>query len=263
MRVLLVFHGWLPSDDRPVSGGALRAWHHARALEAAGHEVLLITRAQDRGEGGPPTFDSPAALRRYAEAARPDRILCVQPEEAPALAGLGVPLCVDLYAPRLLEAVFEDRTGAEATHTLRAIAAGDEFLFSNPRQRWFYHGLMILAGVDLRSCSGAVVPLVAPPAPRRGRRPAEPVFVMGGVSWPWQDPVRGLRRAAAHLSARGRGRIVVYGGRPALGGPLRLGRGIEQPLLLARCRDGAGAGGLHGRPAQVRRYHRREGHARG
>ncbi len=216
MRVLIVFHGWLPGNERPVSGGALRAWRHGEALTAAGHEVLWITRDQDHLPGGPPTFASPGELRRYAAAVKPDRILAVQPEEAPAVAGLGIPLCVDLYAPRLLEAVYEDATGAEAVRTLRAIDAGDLHLFSNPRQRWFYLGLMALAGVDLRRTSGAVVPLSAPEAPRR-RRPKAPVLVMGGVSWPWQDPVAALRAAAAHLARRGRGRIEVYGGRPVIG----------------------------------------------
>ena len=215
MRVLLVFHGWLPRDDRPVSGGALRAHYHREALLRAGHEVLLVTRAQDRLPGGPPTFDGPAALRRYAEAVRPDRILCVQAEEAPALQGVA-PLCVDLYAPRLLEAAWEPSQSEEAARTLRAVAAADFHLFSNPRQRWFYLGLMALAGVDLRADSGAVVPLVAPSGPRR-RRPKEPLFVMGGVSWPWQDPAAALAATAAHLERRGRGQVVVFGGRPAVG----------------------------------------------
>ncbi len=216
MRVLIVFHGWLPQDDRPASGGALRAWHHGEALKAAGHEVLYVTRDQDHVEGGPPVFSSARHLRGYAKAVAPDRILCVQPEEAPHLAGLGTPLCVDLYAPRLLEAAFQDGAADEAVNTLRAIASGDDFLFSNPRQRWFYLGLLALAGVDVRHVSGHVVPLVAPKGPRR-RKPKELTLVMGGVSWPWQDPTEGLKRTVATLNELGTGRVVVYGGRPAVG----------------------------------------------
>ena len=207
MRVLVVFHGWLPRGDRPASGGALRAWHHGEALRAAGHEVLYVTRDQDAVEGGPPVFASPRQLRTYAQAVQPDRILVVQPEEAPHLAGLGVPLCVDLYAPRLLEAAFQGGVAAEAVHTLRALAAGDEFLFSNPRQRWFYLGLLALAGLDVREVSGRVVPLVAPEGPKR-RKPRTLTLVMGGV---------GLRRAVACLEKLGRGKVIVFGGRPAVG----------------------------------------------
>ncbi len=215
MRVLVVFHGWLPREDRPGSGGAIRAWHHGEALRAAGHEVLYVTRDQDVVEGGPPSFANASELRRYATAVRPDRIVCVQPEEAPALAGIA-PLVVDLYAPRLLESAWQDDTEDAAVETLRAIAAADEFLFSNPRQRWFYLGLLSLAGVDLRQASGRVVPLVAPEGPKR-RIPKRPVIVMGGVSWPWQDPREALARAQAHLEKRKKGKIVVYGGRPAVG----------------------------------------------
>ncbi len=216
MKVLVVFHGWLPRDDRPVSGGALRAWHHGQALAEAGHEVVWLTRDQDHVPGGPSTYRSGPELRRLAGAARADRIVCVQPEEAPWLAGLGVPLLVDAFAPRLLEAVFEDTTATEAVRTLRALDAGDAFLFSNPRQRWFFQGLMVLAGVDLRVESGRVVPLVAPRVEVRRRVPKKPRLIMGGVSWPWQAPQDALR-AAASWAAEVDGEVVVVGGRPAVG----------------------------------------------
>ncbi len=217
MRILIVFHGWFPAPGRPVAGGALRAWHHAEALRAAGHEVHLVTRSQDCSPAGPPGFSSGPALQRHAERIQPQAILCVQPEEAPWLAGLDVPLVVDLYAPRLLEAQFQDSAGQEAVRSLRAVQAGDFFLFSNPRQRDFYLGLLALAGVDLRQQDfGAVVPLAAPHGPpRRARRP--PRFVMGGVAWPWLDPLDSLRRAVTHLERRGEGQVLVYGNQPIVG----------------------------------------------
>jgi len=215
VRVLVVFHGWLPRDDRPGSGGAIRAWHHGEALRDAGHEVLYLTRDQDQVDGGPQTFSSASELRQYAETVRPDRIVCVQPEEAQVLSGIA-PLCVDLYAPRLLEAAWQDATEDAAVQTLRAIAAADEFLFSNARQRWFYLGLLALAGVDLRQASGRVVPLVAPDGPPR-RAPKHPVLVMGGVSWPWQDPREAIARTQEHLEKRKKGKLIVIGGRPAVG----------------------------------------------
>ena len=218
MRVLLVQHGRLPSPSRPGSGGAQRASHHAEALRGAGHEVIVLTRAQDDEDGGPLTFQSHRHLRELATRLRPDRVLCVQPEEAPALAGLA-PLCVDLYAPRLLEAAFQGETAAEAVHTMRALAAADHVLFSNPRQRRFTLGLMALAGWDTCEPVGDVVPLVAPEGPPRLpiNPNDEPVFVLGGVPWPWQDPTPALRRAVAALDRVGFGRIIVYGGRPAVG----------------------------------------------
>ena len=228
MRILIVHHGRLPGGDQPVTGGALRAWHHGEALRDAGHEVHLLCRAQDMPGG----FASPADLVRRAMAMRPDRVIAVQPEDAPALRALDTPLCVDLYAPRLLEAPFEGRLAEEATTTLRALAAGDVFLVSNPRQRMAWLGLMALAGLDVRTDPTRLVPLVAPDVARR-RGPREPLLVAGGAAWPWQDPVPGLEAALAVLDARGEGRIVWYGGAPLLGETAAGWRLPEHPRLEA------------------------------
>ena len=210
MRVVIVHHGQRPSSDTPVSGGALRAHHLGAGLTAAGHEVLWLSRAQD-GEGG---FGSPEDLYAKARALSPDRIIAVQLEDAPALAAVGVPLAVDLYAPRLIEAPFEGTLRWTGVQTLRALAAGDAFLVSNPRQRWFWLGVLSLAGIDVRSDPTLLVPLVAPEGPRR-RANKRPVLVAGGASWPWHDPRPALERALAHLDARGTGHIHWYGGRRA------------------------------------------------
>jgi len=195
----------------------LRAWHHAEALREAGHDVHLVTREQDAVPGGPPTFASTPELVEHARRVQPDVLLVVQPEEAPGLACLELPMAVDLYAPRMLEAQFQDAAGVEAVNTLRAIRAGDFFLFSNNRQRFYFLGLLALAGVDLRSHAfGAVVPLVAPQGPER-KKPRGPLFVMGGVSWPWIDPTEALGRAVAHLDKRRRGKLLVLGHKPILG----------------------------------------------
>ena len=104
MRVLIVHHGQLPGGDTPVTGGALRAWNHGRALTAAGHEVHFLHREQD----GPGGFSSSTDLIRHARAIHPDRIICLQIEDAPALGELDCPLAIDLYAPRLIEAAHQE-----------------------------------------------------------------------------------------------------------------------------------------------------------
>jgi len=248
MRVLVVHHGRLPpapdEPDRPVSGGALRASWHVAALKRAGHEVLALTRDRDAPGG----FEAASDLLLRASAWAPDRIVAVQPEDAPALRALGVPLAVDLYAPRLLEAAFEGLVAREATVALRALAVGDVFLCSNARQRWSWLGIMALAGLDLRVDPTLLVPLVAEPGPERSLpedRGEEPILVAGGASWSWQDPRPGLLRALAALERRGRGRVVWYGGGALLEGQvsgawtlpehprLRLGGWLGRRALLA------------------------------
>jgi hypothetical protein len=215
MRVLLVHHGSLRDDDEAaLSGGGLRTRTHARALAAAGHEVLTLARAQDAEVPTPwttlPGFRSPGDLTRLAAAAAPDAIVCVAPEEAPALEGIA-PLAVDLYAPRMLEGAFEGLQREEAGRTLAALAVADEVFFSNARQRWFFLGLLGAAGWDLSTEAGRVVPLAAvgPATVHPEQRDDMPTFVLGGPCWPWQDPRETLDRALVHV--RGRARVTLIG----------------------------------------------------
>ena len=182
----------------------------AEALKTAGHTVRLLSRDQD-GEGG---FSSSEDLYQMAREWGPDRIIAVQIEDAPALGAVGAPIAVDLYAPRVMEAAFDGSLRSTSVATLRALASGDVFLVSNPRQRWLWWGLLAMAGVDVRSDPTLLLPIVAPQGPRR-RIPKNPVFVAGGASWPWQNPVPGLTRVLSHLDARGTGKVVWYGGQPS------------------------------------------------
>jgi hypothetical protein len=201
-----------------VTGGALRASDMAAGLETAGHTVRTMNRNQDE-DGG---FSSAEDLYAKARAWGPDRIIAIQLEDAPALAAVGVPLAVDLYAPRVMEASFEGTLRWTSVETLRALAAGDTFLVSNPRQRWLWWGLLAVAGIDVRSDPTLLVPLIAPNGPRR-KYPNAPLFVAGGASWPWQDPTPGLNRVLQHLDKRGEGKVVWYGGVP---------EGADAPWLL-------------------------------
>jgi hypothetical protein len=231
MRVLVVHHGALvPPAGQPASGGALRARVHARALEEAGHEVLTLGRAQDEPGALPGPgralrgFRAPAELRRRAQDAAVDRIVCVAPEEAGALAGIA-PLCVDLYAPRMLEGAFEGLQEHEAGRTLEALRAADEVLFSNPRQRWFFLGLLGAAGWDLTTTAGRLVPLACVDEPGRTARlrpPATPYVIVGGQPWPWQDAGATLARAVRHLGFHADVRVV---GLPAVTGATAVARG--------------------------------------
>lgn len=250
MRALVVHHGVLPptaaEPDRPTTGGALRASWHIRALEAAGHEVVALTRGQDQPGG----FEDAADLLNRAAALRPDRVIAVQPEDAPVLRGLGVPLAVDLYAPRLLEGAFEGQSRREATVLLRALSAGDVFFVSNPRQRLYWLGVLALLGFDLRVDPTRLVPIVAERGPPRAppdTRGDPPVLVGGGAAWAWQNPVPALVRALAALDARGEGQIRWHGGRPLLSGQSGGGWTLPQHPRLVE-------GGWLGRRAQLQAY---------
>ena len=179
-------------------------------------------------------------------------MIAVAPEEAPVLRALGVPLAVDLYAPRLLEGAFEGETAREAGSLLRALAAADAIFVSNPRQRLYWLGILAFLGFDLSVDPTRLVPLVAERGPPRDppfRRGDPPVLVGGGAAWAWQNPVPGLVRALAALDARGQGQIVWYGGRPLLEGQTAGGWRLPQHPRLVE-------GGWLGRRAQLAAYAR-------
>lgn len=234
-RVLVVYHGVLPGpggvSSAPVTGGALRARVHLDALEGAGHEVRLLARAQD----GPGGFRSAGDLTRLARAAAPDWILCVAPEEAPALAGIA-PLLVDLYAPRLLEAAWEGLQEEAAGVALRAVHAADEVLYSNPRQRWYWLGILGLAGWDVTGDVGRVVPLAALPGPER-THPARPRIVAGGHAWPWQDLSHALAEAVRIVGDRAE---IHTCGLPPLPGTIAHGL-VSRDTWLTMCCSAAAA----------------------
>lgn len=206
MRILVVHHGRLPAPGQPASGGAIRAWHLGRGLSLAGHEVHWMARDQDQLGG----FASPADLVRKARALQPQAVLCVQLEDAPALAVLDLPLVVDLYAPRLLEAPFEGALASAAPATLAALGAGDVFLVSSARQGWSWLGVLALAGVDVRRDPTLRVPIASAESPRR-RWPALPVFVGGGGDWAWADPRPDLAQVLAILDERDAGEVRWFG----------------------------------------------------
>ncbi len=213
MRILIVHHGSVPHPDRPVTGGALRARQHATALHNAGHEAVLLARDQDSAGG----FRDHADLRARVRDLRPDRIVCVQPEDAPALRGLDIPLAVDLYAPRLLEAAYDDTLATTTAAVFGALDAGDVFLVSNSRQQWSWYGVLALAGFDLRHDPTRCVPLAAPQGVLRREPPDPLVLVGGGTAWPWQQARPALERVLQHLDRRQTGTVVWTGGAPLLG----------------------------------------------
>lgn len=206
MRVLIVHHGRLPAPAQPTSGGAIRAWQIGLGLQAGGLEVHWLARDQD----GPGGFSSPAGLVRRARRVAPDAVVCVQLEDAPALSCLDLPLAVDLYAPRLLEAPFEGALATVGPQVLCALGAGDVFLVSSERQRWTWLGVLALAGVDVRTDPTLLIPIASSKPPRH-RWPRQPIFVAGGGAWPWADPRDPLTRVLDRLDAHDTGLVRWYG----------------------------------------------------
>lgn len=224
MRVLIVFHGRLPGGPYPAAGIAVRAFTNGLGLQSAGLEVFYASRRRDLTgpavPGQPPVFpfEGKAELLAATKTLAPDLILLEGPYEMASVQELDIPIALDLFAPRVLEAQWEDLDiSQEMLSLLNAMSRADYFLVTSERQRHYYLGAMTLAGVDCREDRIATVPLaVAGPVPVRAPAP-DPLFVAGGVAWPWQDPRWALELVVARLREAERGTLHLLRGAYPLG----------------------------------------------
>jgi len=220
-RVMIVFHGMLPRPGRPVVGNGLRARALGQGCKAAGFEVFYA--ATHLGEAPDPSWPETLKLYPYApetglrpaiDRINPDVLILLQVEELKDLPPLRIPVVADLFAPRVLEAQYQDmeREG-EVIQRIAALTRADAFLCTNGRQRQYYLAWLLMAGVDVRQNPLRVVPLgVDPETPEREEYPDEARFVAGGVGWPWIENDQAISTLLQRLEERARGSLELYGG---------------------------------------------------
>lgn len=194
-----------------------------KALEAATVASLSDSTglAQEGGPlgapGNPFSFTDTPELHDVVAQVDPDVVLVEAPEEARRLPDGNFKVVLDLFAPRILEQQFQD--GAEereAGRILDSLQRGDEFLFSNERQRYYHLPLLALAGIDCTKSAGLVVPISCPPVMPKINKPKATTFVAGGVFWPWADLSAGLAVLHETLKKSGKGKLHLYGGKYAI-----------------------------------------------
>jgi len=232
-----------PHPGSPVVGQGLRAYANGQGLRHFGHEVLYCTRTEDLpveleqarkkktrqagktaalaklggplgSAGNPYSFTEAAELQAIVQTLAPEVILLEAPEDARRLPEGDFTVVLDLYAPRILEAQYQEGTEErDAVRLFDAIQRADHFLFSNERQKHFFLPLLALAGVDCTRVEGDVVRISCPPkSPKRGA-PSGLNFVAGGVFWPWADLSDGLRDLLFVLDELDEGSVRLFGGK--------------------------------------------------
>lgn len=222
--VLIVFHGALPTANRPAPGIAIRAWSLGQGLTAHGVTVHFASRTRDLvaepDAAGPIVhpFESPQELQALARQLNPTLILAVGADTMSWLRPLQMPIALDLFAPRLLEMQWEtDDPAQETLAWLDAIARADYFVVTTARARYLLLGQLPLAGVDCREDRLLTIPLsleLSEDALKLKARPRapEPLLVAGGVAWPWQDPRWALTQTLASLRAHPEARLKLLRG---------------------------------------------------
>jgi len=232
-----------PHPGSPVVGQGLRAYANGQGLRHFGHEVFYCTRTEDLpveleqarkkktrqagkeaalaklggplgSAGNPYSFTEAAELQAIVQTLAPEVILLEAPEDARRLPPGDFTVVLDLYAPRILEAQYQEGTEErDAVRLFDAIQRADHFLFSNERQKHFFLPLLALAGVDCTRVEGDVVRISCPPKSPKRDAPAGLNFVAGGVFWPWADLSDGLRDLLFVLDELDQGSVQLFGGK--------------------------------------------------
>lgn len=221
-QVLIHVHGNLPDAERPTVGNGLRAHQLGAALAERGVAVRYVTHSSFyRGVPPPDTmslFDTSAEFQAILKIHRPELLILIQGEGLEMIpeAGCETPILADWIAPRMLEFAFQ-RLPLEQWlfRVLAAMNKADYHACCTEPQRAYLYAMMQLAGVEMDRASVAVVPLAAAGqavahSPSTG---PDPVFVAGGVHWPWIRSARFLRILLEEMEAAGRGVLKLFGGR--------------------------------------------------
>lgn len=184
--------------SRVATGNQVRVQGLREALERHGHEV---TQAIPSEEAKPTDPESPGLLvyrtrEELAEFVRDggygalvvgywsllDHLKAV---DAPP------PVVLDVIAPRLLEALFQDpdHLAERTAEFLALLPRADHFLVGNQRQADLLLPLLLQAGFDCREdVPVSIVPIsTRSPAAHRDRAPGPPRVVNAGVNWPWRQ----------------------------------------------------------------------------
>ena len=162
---------------------------------------------------------STAGLQESCREQKPEFIIVTQAHLVSKIDSLGIPLIFDLFAHRLMEAQFEEKTTNTVMELVVALRASCMVLVSNRRQRWSWQGVLSLLGAQHTPPALVVVPLSAQISEPR-QAPQELRLIGGGMWWPWQNPWPSLERALDFLDQRDEGEILWYGvGNPQLKHP--------------------------------------------
>ena len=213
-----------------MPGPAIRSWHLASELAAAGHQVVLA------GTAGASRTSPAMDVRAVSGGADLDELVgrcdaVFAPTSVvrrhPVVVTSGKPLCIDMYIPTHLENLEPFGSAGDAEHVAAVehqvavinddLRHGDFFLCASDRQRDFWLGSLASLGRVNPAVYGAdptlralvdVVPFGVDPAPapspngllRRvfpGIGPDDPVLVWGGGVYNWFDPLSLLRAVEA------------------------------------------------------------------
>ncbi len=219
-KILIFTTEMLPGLGYPIAGGGIRTWQIGEGLKSRGHEVIY-SLPQKIVEG---KENLPSLLKEYThrdevlddviDSVKPDVVVCIQWHHVNKIKKeLTIPLVIDLFGLLMLENAYFDQFNLElfSISKLEAIAKADYFICATEKQKAYFLTWMVMAGIHPKEeCIEAIPVSLSPQLPDYAV-PEEPVFVFGGVFWPWQDPFTPLNEVIQTLENHQKGLLKVYG----------------------------------------------------
>lgn len=203
MKISILHHSPISEFNQPQDGASIRLQHLCQGIKSHRSEVEFLFFCKASTEG-----NWKGHIHRHLHDVRPDIILCSQMEDVALLPSReilsNVPVIVDLYAPRLLESLYEDDNGLISHQLLQAIDRSDAYLITHEYQRDHWNALLRLVGV--RELNRVLVtPLALDSQPNTASDSL--TLVGGGRVWPWQNPWSNLHRLLEGLDEQARGTV--------------------------------------------------------
>lgn len=207
MYLTILHHSPFTSPNESQSGAAVRLQHICSGLQTRLPTLRLSFLCKQEREG-----NWKAHIHRHIKQTSPDIILCAQMDDVALLPSRQelpkTPVIVDLYAPRMLENLFETDDGEVSHHVLQAIARADAYLIAHEAQRDHWQALMRIMGVEDIDKRTLITPLGLELL--ANKRPSELTLVGGGRVWPWQHPWSNLESLLQLLDSQQAGKVVWF-----------------------------------------------------
>ncbi|MCX6356120.1 MAG: glycosyltransferase family 4 protein [Candidatus Aureabacteria bacterium] len=230
MRVLVFASDMLPLPGLATSGGGLRSWQIIQGLQSAGLDVSFSMPVEDRYLGRLYKDKIPKEVvdlawnfhnqDRIVQRVRPDVLVFANPDLNHLKQEWKIPIASDLHGPRIIEfeLMSNDLKAANRPYRLMTkinnLLKSDFLTCAGIRQRYYFLGFLLQAGIPLHDISIEYMPVSLSPVLPDRTQPAveEKSFIYAGGFYPWQDVSSGLLTLSERLKQRNEGRLVIYGG---------------------------------------------------
>ena len=158
MNITIIHHAIISNAHESQPGASIRLQHLCLGLQTQLPKARLSFLCKQSVEG-----NWKQHIHQHLKHRVPDIIVCAQMEDVALLPSrtvlADIPVVVDLYAPRLLENLYELDDGKVSHQLLCAIARSDAYLIAHEAQRDHWQALMRIVGVQEVDARTLIVPL--------------------------------------------------------------------------------------------------------